>query len=295
MADRESLLETAEELYEEAPCGYVSTRPDGTIVRVNSTFLRWLGRSRDDLIDRSFRHLLPVGGRIYYDTHLLPLLYMQGYVREVAFDLRDATGKPLPLLVNVVQKCDGDDKPYVHRFTMFDATDRRAYERELLAARQRAEVMAEELKRLNDTLEDRVRAEVAERLRVEEALHQAQKMEAIGQLTGGVAHDFNNLLTVIIGSMELLQRSRPDDVDRRSRFIGMTMKAAQSAAALTHRLLAFSRSQPLDPQPIDVEALVADMSEMLGRTLGPAVTLETVLAPGIADSGRSQSIGKRHS
>jgi signal transduction histidine kinase len=122
---------------------------------------------------------------------------------------------------------------------------------------------------------------VAERLKAEEALRQAQKMEAIGQLTGGIAHDFNNLLTIIVGNIELLQRRLPEDADRLQRAATHAMEATRRAATLTQRLLAFSRRQPLDPKPIDVNKLVAGMSDLLRRTLGEVVVLETVLAGGL--------------
>src|SRR5690606_3907361 len=109
------------------------------------------------------------------------------------------------------------------------------------------------LRSLNENLEARVAAEVAERIRTEEALHQAQKMEAVGQLTGGIAHDFNNLLTGIIGSLDLLQRRllRGDTLDV-YRYIAAAVSSAQRAGALTQRLLAFSRRQALDLKPVDV-------------------------------------------
>ena len=120
--------------------------------------------------------------------------------------------------------------------------------------------------------------------RAQEQLAQAQKMEGIGQLTGGVAHDFNNLLTVILGNLESLQRSAqatPLPVDRMRRSIENAMRGAQRAAALTQRLLAFSRRQPLDPKPVDAGRLVTGMSELLRRTLGEQVAIETVLAGGL--------------
>jgi signal transduction histidine kinase len=113
--------------------------------------------------------------------------------------------------------------------------------------------------------------ETTDRRRTEEALRQAQKMEAVGQLTGGIAHDFNNLLAGIMGSLELLQRriatGRTDGVERYS---AAAMTSAQRASALTQRLLAFARRQPLDPKLIDANRLVADMEDLLRRTLGPA-------------------------
>jgi PAS domain S-box-containing protein len=121
--------------------------------------------------------------------------------------------------------------------------------------------------------------ETTERRRTEEALRQAQKMEAVGQLTGGIAHDFNNLLAGIMGSLELLQRrvasGRIDGVDR---YTAAAMTSAQRASALTQRLLAFARRQPLDPKLIDANRLVADMDDLLRRTLGPGIALEMVLA-----------------
>ena len=137
---------------------------------------------------------------------------------------------------------------------------------------------ARKLESLNSTLEQRVEAEVAERFKVEEALRQAQKMEAIGQLTGGVAHDFNNLLTVIMGGLDTIRRSRPEDTARIQRAAEMAFVGTQRAASLTNRLLAFSRRQPLAPRPLELNLLVRDMTELLHRTLGETVDLETVLA-----------------
>jgi len=113
----------------------------------------------------------------------------------------------------------------------------------------------------------------------EDALRQSQKMEAVGQLTGGLAHDFNNLLTGITGSLELLQlrisQGRMAGVDR---YINAAQLAAKRAAALTHRLLAFSRRQTLDPRPTDVNRLVAGMADLIGRTVGPSIAMDFVAA-----------------
>jgi signal transduction histidine kinase/ActR/RegA family two-component response regulator len=150
------------------------------------------------------------------------------------------------------------------------------------ATRSEVSTKAAELRHLNATLEQRVAQEIEERMQVEAALRQSQKMEAIGQLTGGIAHDFNNLLTGIIGSLDLMQtrirQGRLGDLDR---YVGAAMSSAQRAAALTHRLLAFSRRQPLDPKPLAANQLVAEMEDLLRRTLGPAISLEMVLAGGL--------------
>jgi PAS domain S-box-containing protein len=113
----------------------------------------------------------------------------------------------------------------------------------------------------------------------EEQLRQAQKMEAVGQLTGGIAHDFNNLLGGIVGSLDLLgKRLRQGRTADLERYIAAAMTSAQRAAALTHRLLAFSRRRPLEPKPLDANEVVTGLEDLLRRTLGPAISLETKLA-----------------
>ncbi len=124
-------------------------------------------------------------------------------------------------------------------------------------------------------------AEVQRREEAEARLRQSQKMEAVGQLTGGVAHDFNNLLTVVTGSLDLLRQRMDGGNARDLRLVTNALEGAQRAAALTHRLLAFSRQQPLEPKPVDANKLMASMSELLRRTLGEHVAIETVLAGGL--------------
>jgi signal transduction histidine kinase/ActR/RegA family two-component response regulator len=152
-----------------------------------------------------------------------------------------------------------------------------AAEREL-AERRRAE---EALQALNNTLEQRVLDEVYARSKVEEQLRQVQKMEAVGQLTGGIAHDFNNMLAIIIGGLSLMQRKLARGETDVARFVDAAMDGAQRAATLTQRLLAFSRQQPLSPEALIINKLVAGMSELLERTLGEPVKVETVLAAGL--------------
>ena len=147
-----------------------------------------------------------------------------------------------------------------------------------VAERRRAE---EALQVLNNTLEQRVHDEVHARSKVEEQLRQVQKMEAVGQLTGGIAHDFNNMLAVIMGGLNLLQRKLARGETDVERFVEGAIDGAQRAATLTQRLLAFSRQQPLSPEPLIINKLVAGMSELLDRTLGEQVKVETVLAAGL--------------
>lgn len=112
----------------------------------------------------------------------------------------------------------------------------------------------------------------------EAALRQSQKMETVGQLTGGVAHDFNNLLQIVTGNLDILQRNLPPDQPRLARAVGAAMNGAQRAAVLTQRLLAFSRRQPLAPQRLDPNRLIAGMSDLLHRSLGESIEVEIVQA-----------------
>jgi signal transduction histidine kinase len=140
----------------------------------------------------------------------------------------------------------------------------------------------EALRYLNQTLEERVEKRTEELMRAEEQLRQAQKMEAVGQLTGGIAHDFNNLLAGIVGSLDLMQtrmaQGRTENIER---YAKAAMSSAQRAAALTHRLLAFSRRQPLDPKSVNANQLVASMEDLLRRTIGPLHALEIVTVGGL--------------
>jgi PAS domain S-box-containing protein len=166
-----------------------------------------------------------------------------------------------------------DGTPLRFPGVLIDVEERRSVENE----RDKATAA---LRALNDTLEQRVVERTADLMQAEEKLRQSQKMEAVGQLTGGIAHDFNNLLAGISGSLELMSsrilQGRFNDVEK---YIIAAQAATRRAAALTHRLLAFSRRQTLDPRPTDVNALVLGITEMIQRTVGPAIQLQTVGAP----------------
>jgi PAS domain S-box-containing protein len=141
--------EQAEDLLDNAPCGYLSAAPDGTLVGVNATFLRWTGYRREELVGvKRFQDLLTAGGRIYHETHYAPMLRMQGTVRELALDIVGANGDRLPVLVNSVLVKDAHGAPQVVRTTIFDATERKLYERELLAARNRERAARERIEHL---------------------------------------------------------------------------------------------------------------------------------------------------
>ena len=130
------------------------------------------------------------------------------------------------------------------------------------------------LRTLNDTLEQRVAAEIAARAKMEEALHQAQKMEAVGQLTGGIAHDFNNMLQGVTGGIALARRRFAAGRNEEAfKFLDSAVESADRAAALTRRLLAFGRRQPLNPKPVRMDTLIRGMEDLIRRTAGPAITV----------------------
>jgi PAS domain S-box-containing protein len=152
----------------------------------------------------------------------------------------------------------------------------------------------ESLANLNASLEEQVRDRTRDLLAAEATLRQSQKMEAVGQLTGGIAHDFNNLLMGIIGSLELMsKRLEQGKLTEMGRYLQVAQTAAQRAASLTHRLLAFSRRQTLDPKPTDISELVGGIDELIRRTVGPAISVEVAYCTGLwtvlADTNQLES------
>jgi signal transduction histidine kinase len=178
---------------------------------------------------------------------------------------------------------------------------------EFVSVRDALSAAAEQVRSHNDLLEAKVAertrelaqanaeltAQMAAREKAESQLRQMQKMEAVGQLTGGIAHDFNNMLSIVISSLNLLQRRLDRGQTDIQRFVASAMEGANRAASLTNRLLAFSRQQPLAPEVLDANQLVAGMSELLQRTLGEAIKIETVLAAGLwktyADAAQTEN------
>ncbi|UOQ50778.1 sensor histidine kinase [Hymenobacter cellulosivorans] len=154
--------ENVEDLYEQAPCGYCSCLPDGTLVKINQTLLSWLGYAREELVARHcLQDLLTVGARLHYESFCAPLLLMQGQVREISYQLRRADGSLLPVLLSATLLRDTEGQPLVIRATLFDITERRKYEQELLRARAEAEsqrmqltVKNEQLTRINGELDN---------------------------------------------------------------------------------------------------------------------------------------------
>jgi sigma-B regulation protein RsbU (phosphoserine phosphatase) len=142
-------------LYEQAPCGYLSLRPDGLVLKANRTFLTWTGHGREELVGKvSFADLLAPGSRVFNETHVRPLLHLEGQVSEIAMDLLRSDGTRLPVLINAVMDRTEDGAPDIVRVAVFDATERRRYERELLEAKRRAEEAEKRLTVLSRTLQE---------------------------------------------------------------------------------------------------------------------------------------------
>ncbi|EIK97066.1 histidine kinase, Hybrid [Pseudomonas sp. M47T1] len=182
---------------------------------------------------------------------------------------------PVALVSLVSTAIRGRRRQYEARDRLNDLGDSQQRLQTALSAGQLGE---ERLRQLNETLEQQVEERTAQITQNEEALRQAQKMEAVGQLTGGIAHDFNNMLTGIIGSLEMIRRrlarGRTQDLDN---LIELGVTSANRAAGLTHRLLAFSRRQSLDSQPVQMNRLVVAMDELLQRSLDESIRLKMQL------------------
>jgi PAS domain S-box-containing protein len=280
MTTGERDIEDFEDLFDNAPCGYLSLDSSGRILRTNRTLRAWLGYEAHELQGKRFHDLLNIAGKIYYETHFAPLLRMQGSFNEVALDFLMKSGASVPVLVNAHERRDEAGAVKLIGVSVFNVTDRRRYEAELLQAKTVAETASAELRALNASLEARVEHEVAERLKSEDAQRQMQKMEAIGQLAGGIAHDFNNMLAVVIGALNLIER-RLRKGEGADDLIAAAKDGATRAAALTHRLLAYARQLPLEPKVLNLNRVVSDISDLLQRTLGEEARLETVLADGL--------------
>jgi PAS domain S-box-containing protein len=224
------LEESAEDLYENAPCGYLSALPGGTIVKVNQTFLTWTGYRREDLVDRKrFHELLTAGGRIFHETHYAPLLQMQGTVREIALDIVCADGRRLPVLVNSVLRKDDSGKPLLVRTTVFNATDRKEYERELLRERQRAEAAA----------------------------------KARSDFLAMISHEIRTPLTAIMGMAHLLGMTQLSE--RQEKLVRILNSSSENLLQMVNQILDFGRieagTMSLEERPVDLRQLVQEIAD----------------------------------
>ena len=245
-----------------------ASRPDGFLDWFNAALHAYTGKTEEELAG-------PSGWTAIVHPDDLPraraaweAALRTGTIYEVEFRIRRHDGAWRWFLVRAepIRDADGVITRWIGAST--DIDDR---------LRQAAE-----LEQLNETLEEQVATRTRELMAAEEALRQSQKMEAVGQLTGGIAHDFNNLLTGITGSLEIMgNRIAQGRFNEIERYTTAAQGAARRAAALTHRLLAFSRRQTLDPRPIDANRLIGGLEELIRRTVGPQVEVEVVAAGGL--------------
>ncbi|MEM8696800.1 MAG: PAS domain S-box protein [Pseudomonadota bacterium] len=254
--------------------GVIVTDALGQIIFVNDAAVKLHGVKNLEIDPEDYSdsyHLFTVDGAPYPPLELpLARAVLQGEtVVDARWRIRRPDGTEILAMGTAQPLFDSEGSQAGGVLTMRDDTARHAAE--------------EQLALLNETLETRIAEALEERAITEEALHQAQKMEAVGQLTGGIAHDFNNLLTVVSGSIQLLELRLKNHGDEKvERHLENISAAAKRAAALTQRLLAFSRRQSLAPHPTDLNALIDDVGDMIQRTIGEDVIFDSILEKDIA-------------
>jgi sigma-B regulation protein RsbU (phosphoserine phosphatase) len=133
-------IDDFEDMFDNAPCGYLVLQPNGRVARINRTMLGWTGYTADQIVGKRFSDILTIAGRIFYETHIAPLLRMQGFFNEFAIDVLGADGKPLHMIANALEGRDAEGKPLFVRLALIKATDRRLYESQLLQARDAATI-----------------------------------------------------------------------------------------------------------------------------------------------------------
>jgi PAS domain S-box-containing protein len=222
-------------LYRRTPLPLHSLGADGRIEQVSDRWLDLLGYARQEVIGRPLTDFMTAESARQRNEEHWPRLLGTGELREAEYRLVAKDGRVFDCVLSAVAERDAEGNLVKTLCGLIDVTARR---------------------------------------RAEDALRQAQKLEAVGQLTGGIAHDFNNLLAVVMGNLELVRKRAPDE-QRLLTLIDNTMQAAQRGAALTQRMLAFARRQDLRPEPVAVPDLVLGMAELLRRSIGPSVRIET--------------------
>ena len=242
------------DLYDNAPCGYHSLGSDGEFIRINKTELSWLGYSHADVIGKKrFVDVLTHTSARAFEK-TFERFKKEGCVPEPEYEMVRADGTVIPVLLSVTPVKDSAGNFIMSRSIVFDTSERK---------------------------------------RLEEQLRQSQKMDAIGQLAGGVAHDFNNLLTVINGRSQLLL-SRLDSSDPMCRELELIYKTGERAATLTRQLLAFGRRQTLAPKILNLNGVIADMEKMLRRLVPENIDMLMVLKPDLGqvrvDAGQIEQV-----
>ncbi len=226
------------QLYTKTPVMLHSINREGHVISVSDHWLEKLGYDREEVIGRKSTDFLTPDSARRAVEEVLPAFMRDGVCHDVPYQVRTKGGDVLDILLSAVAEYGGDGQVVRSMAVLIDVTDRKAMQQQLI---------------------------------------QAQKMESVGQLTGGLAHDFNNLLGVILGNLQLIERSLRDD-DRGTRRLNAAINAVERGAELTRRLLAFSRRQKLETVSVEPNALIEGMSDMLKRTLGEEISLHYRLA-----------------
>jgi sigma-B regulation protein RsbU (phosphoserine phosphatase) len=223
-----------EDLYENAPCGYISLGPDGRIVRVNSTLCQWLDGTPEDLLGKRLRDLLNVAGSIFYETHFAPLLRMQGFFEEVALDLIAPDGRGVPVLANAAERRMSNGHVFT-RVTLFRAPQRRRHERELVDAQAGEREARRQLQEFNATLQKRIAEAVAEQSRGREDAELREQFIAV------LGHDLRNPLAAIDAGRRILEKEWSDP--KSARVLRLMGESIDRMSGLITNLMDFARGR----------------------------------------------------
>ncbi|WP_263262357.1 PAS domain-containing sensor histidine kinase [Pseudomonas sp. RIT-PI-S] len=277
----------AEILFESAACGLLVTSEDGLILRANATFCAWLGYQQHELAGRRFQDLLTMGGRIFHQTHWLPLMRMQGSVREVKLELLGQHRQTVAVLINGVRCEQGG--AFFHQLAVFGTADRDRYEREILASRKLAEAALREKTAAEAALLDAQRKLSLDYEAAKDRASFAEQMVAI------VSHDLKTPLTAIGLASEVLGRGNRDA--KESRILGHIRHSAQRAERMIRDLLDFTlvrvgRGIRIVPEPTDLHTVIGRCVEEIQVAFPAAVLRHHAHGSGLAplDSDRAQQV-----
>ena len=240
--------------YQQAPVGFVCLSVDGWIGTINQTMLDWTGYRRDELVGQvRFQDLIGAGARIFFDTHHAPLLMMQGFVNEIAINLRGKDGALIPVLVNSVLKRDTEDRPLMIQMSVFNASERRRYERELLQAKRAAEQAAV-------TLEQRVQERTS--LLADALAHAEAAVQAKNDFLANMSHEIRTPLNCILGMAALALEGAPDA--RQRNYLDKIGQSGQHVLSIVSEILDFCKMEAgklqIEQLPLNMKSVIAEVA-----------------------------------